>query len=127
MYFAVCEQRLGMESGHISWLQITSDGNGFFPSSTGFRLFWDPVFTPDTSLSSPDISYGYVEVDLIDSHTITGVMMQGLHDGDEMWVEYFQLDYERIKLIGGWNTYKTIEGQPKVFLKWHNVVVALSL
>ncbi len=107
-----------MQSGRITDSQISADGRHICEPDSMFRLFNDShVFTYSGNFyGSIDITQ-YVEVNLLELHTITGFMTTGITTqgvGIGMWIEQFLVHFESVDGNDQWLTYKNIDGSNKV-------------
>ena len=81
--FKVCKNRLGTQSGGIKDVQIypntqeTAREIGICYTDSLFRLFNESHYIYAHSSNTWDTGGGYVQVELNEVYTITGVMIQG--------------------------------------------------
>ncbi|XP_072039545.1 lactadherin-like [Amphiura filiformis] len=115
-YQKVCDSRLGMQSGSISDSQISVDGRGFCTTDSMFRLFNESHVINIMGVGVGNIidTTQYVEVDLLELHTITGIIIQGTAYMDHVrfWIQRFMIHF--VRMDGNWITYKEIDGSNKV-------------
>ena len=107
-----------MQSGRIADSQISVDGRHICAPHSMFRLFNNShvIFYGGNAAGFIDITQ-YVEVNLLELHTITGLLTTGLTTqgfGGGMWIEQFLVHFESVDGNDQWFTYKNIDGSNKV-------------
>ena len=115
-----------MESGEIADAQISASSNFQVMTPQRSRLYYednDPVTLKRRSCWGPrhEIAEEWLQIDLLDLHTITAIMIQG--DGTEWrhyWVETYRLNFTSSVDRGDdgtddvWLTYRELNGDEKV-------------
>ncbi|KAJ8046998.1 Lactadherin [Holothuria leucospilota] len=116
----VCTRRLGMETREIGNDQVKPSSSSDKMKSTSGRLHYETWETPERrkacwgprGLSVPD---EYIQIDLLEPHTITGIITQG--SGDHWhyhWVTSYRVDFNST-LEDKFHTYLDRDGQDKIF------------
>ena len=106
-----------MQSGAIKDWQISrsSDFQNICEGGAMFRLFntrdgFSYIVTGDPGT----IVNIYIQVDLGQLHTLTGMMIQGVDISHYLWVLTFRIRYESAATEDSWLTYSDIYGADKV-------------
>ncbi|XP_033112622.1 uncharacterized protein LOC117113409, partial [Anneissia japonica] len=120
--YSLCNRRLGIESGEVADAQMTASSNYYYlpPSharlhyetwtgsqSNRFRSCWEPRYQEPNQ---------WLQVDLLELHTITGVVTQGSGDDHDLsWIYRYTVQYLSRYKPDVWNYYRTLDGAIKKF------------
>ncbi|XP_071956870.1 uncharacterized protein [Antedon mediterranea] len=120
--YSVCNTRLGLESGEISDAQISASSYyTYLPPSqarlhletwTGsaknqLRSCWEPRIQETNQ---------WLQVDLLELHTVTGIITQGSGDDHDLsWLYLYTLQYLSRYESDIWKDYLTLDGAIKTF------------
>ena len=130
-FYIACNKRLGMESKEIAADQIKLSDHGVFNDTKMDQL--GRLYSPVCWMSDATVKGVLLEVNLIDLHTITGIITQGgfawdthLEEEIFMWPESYRIfyttdpvEYER-NIFGDsfWPQYRQLDRQEMVCLKF---------